>query len=134
MCGIFGTKTAHLSWKSFFWHKPLLLLSSTYGPFHCTKFKINLTMDPELWMLHHFWAQSGPFTSNKFFFRKPLSEPCFFCSCLSTRQKSKSDVNLLVKYWWFKDTEISLAESHVCLYLRTRFFPSMQFCQDVNEP
>ena len=48
--------------------------------------------------------------------------------------KSKSDINLLVKYWWFKNNEISLAENHFCLYLITRFFPSMQFSQDVNEP
>ena len=34
--------------KIFVWYKPLLLLSSNYGPFHCAKFKINLTMDPEL--------------------------------------------------------------------------------------
>ena len=34
--------------KTFFGYKPLLLLSSTYGPFHCAKFKRNLTMDPEL--------------------------------------------------------------------------------------
>ena len=33
----------------FFWYKPLLLLSSTYDPFHCVKFKRNLTMGPELW-------------------------------------------------------------------------------------
>ena len=84
--------------------------------------------------MHHFWAQSGPFTSNNFFFRKPVNEPCFFYSCLSTCQKSKSDINLSVKYWWFKNTEISLAESHFCLYLRSRFFSSMQFSQDVNEP
>ena len=46
-----------------------------------------------------FWAQSGPFTSNIYiFFRKPVNEPCFFYSCLSTCQKSKSDINLLVKY------------------------------------
>ena len=30
------------------WYKPSLLLSSTYGPFDCAKFKRNLTMDPEL--------------------------------------------------------------------------------------
>ena len=35
--------------KTFFWYKPLLLLSSTYGPFYCAKFKRNLTMNPELW-------------------------------------------------------------------------------------
>ena len=34
--------------KFFFWYKPLLLLSSTYGPFHCAKFERNLTMGPEL--------------------------------------------------------------------------------------
>ena len=33
----------------FLGYKPLLLLSSTYGPFHCAKFKRNLTMDTELW-------------------------------------------------------------------------------------
>ena len=33
----------------FFWYKPLLLLSSTYGPFRCAKFKRNLTVDSELW-------------------------------------------------------------------------------------
>ena len=32
-----------------FLYKPLLLLSSTYGPFHCAKLKGNLTMDAELW-------------------------------------------------------------------------------------
>ena len=35
--------------QNIFWCKTLLLLSSTYGPFHCAKFKRNLTMDPELW-------------------------------------------------------------------------------------
>ena len=34
--------------KRFFWYKPLLLLSSTYQPFHCAKFKEILTADPEL--------------------------------------------------------------------------------------
>ena len=32
----------------FFGYKLLLLLSSIYAPFHCAKFKRNLTMDPEL--------------------------------------------------------------------------------------
>ena len=47
-------------------------------------------------------------------------------SCLSTCKKSKPDINLLVKYWWLKDTEISLTESHFDYNIRTRFFPSMQ--------
>ena len=116
-----------------FWYKPLLLLSSTYGLFHRVKLKRNLTMDPELWRYTIF----GPKVAHlpqKIFFRKPVNEPCFFDSWLSTCQKLKSDINLLVKYWWFKNTEISLAESRFCLYLRTRFFPSMPFSEDINEP
>ena len=134
MCAIFGTKTAHLSWTKNFWYKSLLLLSSTYGPFHCVKFKRNLTMDPELWQCTIFEPKLVHLPLIIFFFRKPVNEPCFFYSCLSTCQKSKSDINLLVKYWWFKNTKISLAESHFCLCLRTRFFRSTQFSQDVNKP
>ena len=38
-----------------------------------------------------------PFLQVKlFFFRKPVNKPCYFHSCLSALQKSKSDINLLV--------------------------------------
>ena len=59
-----------------------------------------------------FLRPKWPISPNENFFRKPVNEPCFFHSCLSTCQKSKSDINLLVKYWRLKNTEISLAESH----------------------
>ena len=151
--------------NNFFWYKPLLLLSSTYWPFHCAKFKKILTADPELWgcaifrpkMVHlppenFFWkivyiiliyllapfnvqnlkkilpadpelwrfAIFGPKMAHFpkwdfFFFRKPVNELCFFHSCLSTCQKSQSDINLLVKYWRLKNTEIPLAEGHFWL-------------------
>ena len=52
---------------------------------------------------------------SKNFFRKPADEPCFFYSCLSTYQKSKTDITLLVKYWLLKNIEISLTESHFWL-------------------
>ena len=66
--------------------------------------------------MRNFWAQNGPFPQMRIFFfffflRKPVNEPCFFYSCLSACQKSKSDINLLVKYWRLKKTEISLAKS-----------------------
>ena len=61
--------------------------------------------------MRNFWAQNGPFPQMIIFFRKPVNEPYFFHSCLSTCQKSKSDINLLVKYWQLKNTEISLVES-----------------------
>ena len=62
-----------------------------------------------------FLGPKWPISPNENFFRKPVNEPCFFHSCLSTCQKSKSDINLLVKYWRLKNTEISLAESHFWL-------------------
>ena len=62
-----------------------------------------------------FLGPKWPISPNENFFRKPVNEPCFFYSCLSTCQKSKSDINLLVKYWRLKNTEISLAESHFWL-------------------
>ena len=119
--------------QNFFGYKPLLLLSSTYGPFHCAKFKRNLTMDPELWRCTIFGPKVVHLPQIIFFLRKPVNDPCFFYSCLSTCQKSESHINLLVKYWRFKNTEISFAEGHFCLYLRTRFSPRMQFSQDANE-
>ena len=56
-----------------------------------------------------------PISLNEKFFQKTCYEPCFFHLCLSTCQKLKSDINLLVKYWRLKNTEISLAETHFCL-------------------
>ena len=55
--------------KNFCGYKPLLLLSSTYGPFHCAKFKRNL--EEKEWIQNYndapFLGPSGPFTSNNFF-------------------------------------------------------------------
>ena len=61
------------------------------------------------WIHSYEDAQNGPFPQIRTFFRKPVNDPCFFHSCLSTCQKSKSDINLLVKYWRLKNTEMSLA-------------------------
>ena len=119
--------------QKIFGYKPLLLISSTYGPLHCAKFKGNLTMDPELWQCTIFGPKVVHLPQINLFFRKSVNEPCSFYTCLSTSQKSNSDINRLVKYWWFKNTEISLPDSHFCLYLRSWFFPSMHFSQNVNE-
>ena len=79
-----------------------------------------LTPYPELWgctifrpKMAYYWP-FGLFQM-RIFFRKRVYEPCFFHLCLSISQKSKSDINLLVKYWKLKNTEISLAESHFWL-------------------
>ena len=56
-----------------------------------------------------FLGPKWPITPNESFFRKRVNEPCFFHSCLPTCKKSKSGINLLVKYGRLKNTEISLA-------------------------
>ena len=114
-CTIFGPKMGHLSWTKFFWYKLLLLLSSTNWAFQCAKFNKNSYSGSRVMRIRNFWAQNDPFLQIRIFFRKPVKEPCFFHSCLSKCQKSKSDINLLVKYWQLKNTEISLAESHFWL-------------------
>ena len=58
--------------KNFFWYKPLLLLSSTYGPFHLAKcFKQSCNCS-RIMAMHHFWAKSGPFDWNNFFSKNLL--------------------------------------------------------------
>ena len=60
--------------------------------------------------MHNFCMHDSP---NENFFRKPVNVPCFFHSRISTTcQKSKSDINLSMKYWRLKNTEISLARGH----------------------
>ena len=81
---------------------------------------------------HNFWVQkNGPFLQMRIFFRKAVYDPCSFHSCLSTCQKSskKSDINLLVKYWLLKNTEISLAGSHFWLTWEPDFSQAGSFCR-----
>ena len=40
------------------------------------------------------------------YFQKTIDKPSSYHSCLSTFQKSKSDINLSMKYWRLKNTEI----------------------------
>ena len=44
-----------------------------------------------------------------------------------------SDINLFMKYWRLKNTEILFAKSFGH-NLRTRFFPDMQFSQNIEGP
>ena len=77
--------------------------------------------------MHRFYSQNGLLGPKENFFRKPISKPCCVHSCLSTCRKSETDVNLLTRYWWLKNTGIWLAESFFGHNLRTRFFPLCSF-------
>ena len=67
-----------------------------------------------------FLGPKWPICQNENFSRKPVNMPC----SLSTCQKLKSDINLLMKYWKLKNTEISLADSHFWLKLENQIFPN----------
>ena len=77
--------------------------------------------------MHHFLGPKWPISPNEIFFRKPVNEPCFFHSCLPTCQKSKSDINLLVKYWRLKNTEISLAKPFLAITWEQDFSQACSF-------
>ena len=74
-----------------------------------------------------FLGPKWPISSNENFFRKPVNKLCFFYSCLL--HAKKSDINLLVKYWWWKNTEISLAESFLSLTRELDFSQACSFCR-----
>ena len=127
-CTIFGSKMVHLLQTI----SVLQIINIIF--FHCTKFQKNPSGGSRV-MMRNFGAQNGPFAQMRIFFSENLlMELVPFILPISTCQKSKSDINLLVKYWRLKNTKISLAESHLWIYLRTRSFSRMQFSQNVNEP
>ena len=98
----------------FFFGKHWYYFHLPVGPFHCASFKKIITTD-SWWSYDNllFLGPKWPSCPNENFFRKP--ETCFFHSWLSTCQKSKSDINLLAKYWQLKNTEISLVQRHFWL-------------------
>ena len=112
-CTIFGPKMVHLPPKIFLKIITIILIY-LLAPFIVQNFKKILPADPELWGCAIFGPKMAHFPKWELF-QKTCSRALFLYSCLSTCQKSKSDINLLVKYWWLKNTEISLAKSHFCL-------------------
>ena len=106
-CTISGSKMVHFPQANFFLENYFYHFHLPIGLFHFSKLKKNPSSRSRVMTMCNFWAQNGPFPQMRIFFRKPVNEPCFFHSCLSTCQKSKSDFNLLVKYWWLKNIEMS---------------------------
>ena len=81
-----------------FFGKLLISLSSTYQPLSLCKILKKFFQRIQSYEDVQFLGPKWPISPNENFFRKPVNEPCFFHSCLSTCQKSKPDINLLLKY------------------------------------
>ena len=103
---IFETKMVHLPQTKFFLEKRIkIIFIYLLAPFIVQN--LTLTVDPELWRSAIFGPKMTHLPNDKFF-RKLVNKPCSFHSCLSTCQKLKSDIHLLMKYWRLKNTKISL--------------------------
>ena len=111
-CTIFEPKVVHLPHQKFFSKIITIIPIYLLAPFIAQNFLQNSSTRSENMQ---FMRPRLSISPNRNFFRKPVNEPCFFYSCLSTSQKSQADITLLVKYWWLKNTEISLTESHFWL-------------------
>ena len=82
-----------------FWKIIKIILIYLLASFIVQNFKKTLPSDPELRGYAIFGPKMAHFPKWGFFFfffRKPVNEPCSFHSCLSTCQKPKSDINLLL--------------------------------------
>ena len=113
-CTIFGPKMVHL--PQFFLGKIInTILIYLLTHFNVQNLKKILPVYPELWGCTILGSKLTHFPKWEFVLNKPVNELFFFHSCLSTCQKSKSDVNPLLKYWRLKNTEISLAKRHFWL-------------------
>ena len=90
-CVIFGSKMTHLPWTNLFWHKPLLLPSSTYWHFSvCKSLKKLLAADPELWGCAISWATNGVFATIEFFSENLLIALVpFIHACLHVKSQSQ---------------------------------------------
>ena len=121
----FQTKMSHFSQLIIFSGKSLISSMYLLAPFIIQNLKKILRVDSKLWGL-------AIFRSKMALFRKHINKICHVHSCLSTCNKSESDVNPLTRYWRLKNTEIWLVESIFGHNLRIIFFPHMRFLQNAK--
>ena len=107
---IFGPKMVHL--PQFFLEKIInIIFIYLLSIFILQNFKIILTADPELWGCTIFGPKIAHLPKMRIF-----SESLLISLVPGTHAYTHaSDINLLLKYWRSKNTEISLAESHFWL-------------------
>ena len=86
--------------NNFWGEKSLILSSSTYWPISLCKILKSSYSRPKVTRMRHFWKKKWVHLPKQTSFRKPFDKPSSCNSCPSAFQKS--DINLLMKYWWLK--------------------------------
>ena len=95
----FWTQNGPFAPNKLFFGKLLISFSSTYQPLSLCKILKKFFQWIQSYEDAQFLPQNGSFPRMRIFSENLLmSFVSFFHSCLSTCQKSKSDINLLVKY------------------------------------
>ena len=148
---------AHLSWTNFFLVQTIIItLIYLLSLFCCVKFKKILTVDPEFWGCTIFGPKIVHLPQTIFFYWKiinicliyllapfivqnlekilPADPELWGCAIFGPKMAHfpKWDFFeiLTIKEYW----NLIGREPFFGYNLRTRFFPSMQFLQNVNEP
>ena len=100
MCHFWAQNGLFAPNKFFFLEKIInIIFIYLFGPFHCAKFqKKKLLQQIQSYEYAPFVGPKWSICLNDNFFRKPVNKPCSFHLFLSTCQKSKSDIYLLMKY------------------------------------
>ena len=128
-----------------------------FVPFILQTFSKNSESQSRVMKMCHFRAQNNPFVLDKFFlvqaiiitfiyllafftvqhFKKFLQWiQSYGCATVGLKNpiympkiKSKSDINLLVKYWRLKNTKISMAESFLAIAWEPDFSQAVSLCR-----
>ena len=126
---IFVSKMVHLPQTSIFWEKSLLS-SSTYWPISWCQVLKFFYNRPRVIRMCHFWTHNGPICPNQNISQNLLIN---LVPIIHVYLHYKSDINLLMKYWCLKNPKSHWPRA-IFGYnnLRTRFFPGMQFLQNVR--
>ena len=119
-----GPKWSTCPKQTFFWKIiNIILIYLPIIPFNWAKLKKNLPVDPELWGCAIFGPRMAHFPKWELFSENLLMSLVSFIHAYLQAKNQSLNINLLVKYWWLKNTEISLAQSHFWLWFENQIFP-----------
>ena len=82
------------------------------GPLHCAKFTKNSYRRSRVMMIYHFLSQNGQLLQMISFSENLLTSLVTF---IHASMHAMSDINLLMKRWRLKNTEMPLADCHFWL-------------------
>ena len=115
MCHFWAQNGPFAPNKIFFWKIINIILIYLLAPFIVQNFKKILPADPELWGCTIFGPKMAHFPKWELFSENLLMSLVSFIHAYLQAKNQSLNINLLVKYWWLKNTEISLAESNFWL-------------------